>query len=445
MSIAAASDEECVSSLSQVGDRQSRPHAPARAIVAGALGNALEWYDFAAYGFLAAIFARNFFPSDDPFVGLISAFGIFAASFLMRPLGGLVFGHIGDRHGRRRALYLSAALMTVSTVAIGFLPTYAQVGYAAPVLLLLLRLVQGLSIGGEYTMSVVFLAENAHDRRRGLVTSFASCSAGAGTLLGSAVGALTASLMSSEDLIAWGWRVPFLAGIGLGLFIVYLRSAPDEEAAPHEPHGDLPMVRAFREDGLNIARAVALSAMLGAGFYTLFVYLTTYMVEVDHLTERMALQINTVSMVALLVLGPAFAHLSDRVGRKPLMMAGLLGMLLLSWPLFRLLSSGDPFAIMAAQLSFAVIMSAYLGPLPATLVEMFRASARGSAVSISYNISLGLAGGTAPMIAVYLVSREHDDMGPAVYLMALAAISLVGLVGLKERAGHALDVPAGAR
>ncbi len=420
--------------------------ASPRMLLAGVLGNMLEWYDFAAYGFLAAVFATNFFPAGDAFVGLISAFGIFAASFLMRPLGGILFGHIGDRHGRRYALYVSAGLMTLSTVAIGVLPTYATLGAAAPVLLLLLRLAQGLSIGGEYTMSAIFLAENAAPGRRGFLTSFAGFGASGGTLLGSAVAALTASLMSQADLVAWGWRVPFLAGIVLGGFAFVLRRTGREPAAPATsarepsptPRVPLPIVDAFQRDGADMLRAMALSVMLGAGFYLLFVYLTTYMQEVDGLSVRSSLQINTATMVVLLVLCPLCGLLSDRIGRKRLMVGGLISLIVLSWPLFRLLSSGDATGVIVGQLGFAVLMSTYCGPMPAALVEMFRAGARCSAVSFSYNLALGIAGGTAPMVAVYLVTREHDDMGPAVYLIGMAAVSLAAALTLRDRTGQPL-------
>ncbi|MBB3770781.1 MHS family proline/betaine transporter-like MFS transporter [Angulomicrobium tetraedrale] len=434
-----------VSSLDDAGYRDTGPaarRAAPGALLAGALGNALEWYDFAAYGFLAAIFARNFFPASDAFVGLIAAFGIFAASFLMRPIGGVLFGHIGDNYGRRPALFISAAMMTASTVAIGLLPTYATIGALAPVLLLMLRLLQGLSIGGEYTTSAIFLAENAAPGRRGLVASFAGCGASGGTLLGSMVGAVTALMMSTDDLIAWGWRIPFLLGIVLGGFTLYLRNAAIEHGPPRPTRApgakaELPLMAALRSDGADMARAAALNLTLGAGFYMLFVYLTTYMQQVDGLTQRLSLQINTISMIAVLVLAPMFAALSDRVGRKPVIIAGLVGMVLFSWPLFRLLESGAQGALLG-QLGFAVLTACYAGPIPATLVEMFRPGARCTALSLSYNVALGLAGGTAPMVAVYLVNREAFDMGPAVYLIGISLVSLAAALTLKERSGASL-------
>ncbi|WP_018388547.1 MFS transporter [Ancylobacter sp. FA202] len=429
-----------VASYPDTGPADTVPAGP-RALLAGALGNALEWYDFAAYGFLAAIFAKNFFPDSDAFVGLIAAFGIFAASFVMRPVGGIVFGHIGDRHGRRQALFISAATMTASTVAIGLLPTYAAIGAAAPLLLLVLRLLQGLSIGGEYTTSAIFLAENAAVRRRGLIASFAGCGASGGTLLGSMVGAATATLMSTDDLIAWGWRIPFLLGVLLGGFTLYLRGSSQERAAPARPRrpGRLPLVEALRADGREMIRAAVLNLTLGVSFYMLFVYLTTYMQQVDGLTERLSLQINTISMVVVLGLAPVFAALSDRVGRKPVICGGLIGFVLFSWPLFLLLDSGDAFSALAGQLGFAVLMAAYAGPMPCVLVEMFRPATRCTALSLSYNLALGLAGGTAPMVAVYLVNREQFDMGPAAYLIGVAALSLIAALTMKEGRGRALS------
>lgn len=419
------------------GPAQANPISM-RVILAGALGNTLEWYDFAAYGFFATTFAHNFFPTSDAFVGLISAFGIFAASFLMRPLGGIIFGHVGDRYGRRRALLLSVGLMCMSTVAIGLLPTYATLGVFAPCLLLVLRLLQGVSIGGEYTTSAIFLAEVSPVRWRGFFTSFSGMGATGGILLGSAVGAATASVMSQEALVSWGWRVPFLLGIVLGVSTLVLRQGTQESA---EPAGDLreaPLVQAFLTDGANIARSIALNAMLGVGFYLLFVYLTTYMQEVDHLNSSAALRINTLSMIVLVVLFPVFAALSDVVGRKIVMVGSLAALMLATWPLFRMLDGGTPNQVLTAQVLFAALMAAYMGPMPGVLVEMFKARTRCSAMSVGYNIALGLAGGTVPMIAVYLVNRLQDDMGPAIYMIVVAGISLIAALTLTDRARQPL-------
>ncbi|MFK8252441.1 MFS transporter [Ancylobacter terrae] len=411
-------------------------------MTAGALGNMLEWYDFGVYGFFATLFAQNFFPASDPLAGLLAAFGVFAASFLMRPIGGIVFGHVGDRYGRSVALYVSAGMMTLSTVAIGLLPTYATIGEAAPLALLGLRLLQGLSIGGEYSMSAIFLAESAPPRRRGLVTSLAGCGVGGGTLIGSGTAALTASLMSPEDLAAWGWRLPFLAGIVLGGATLVLRRAALAHPAPRKPIDEargLPFVAALREDGRAMLHAMVLNLALGSGFYVLFVYLTTFMQQVDRFTAAEALRVNTLAMLGLLVMLPLFAGLSDIIGRKKVIVGALAGMVMFTWPLFRLINGGDPQQVLLGQLGFAVLTAAYSGSIPATLAEMFRPATRCSALCFAYNLPLGLVGGTAPMVAVYLVDRQHDPMGPAVYLIGIALLSLLAALALKDRTGTALN------
>ena len=195
---------------------RGEPAQVPRMLVAGAIGNVLEWYDFAAYGYFASAFGRNFFPSTDQFVSLISAFGVFAVAFMMRPIGSIIFGHIGDRYGRKRALMVSVTAMALSTFAIGLLPTYAHIGSLAPLLLILLRMIQGISVGGEYTTSIIFLVEQSAPQRRGFIGSWASFSATAGALLGSLVGGVVTRLLDPAEVLAWGWRLPFLPGILLG-------------------------------------------------------------------------------------------------------------------------------------------------------------------------------------------------------------------------------------
>jgi MHS family proline/betaine transporter-like MFS transporter len=372
-------------------------------------------------------------------VSLASAFGVFAAAFLMRPIGGALFGHIGDRFGRKRALLLSAGLMTVATFAIGLLPTYAMIGPAAPFLLLGFRLLQGLSVGGEYATSIVFLVERSDPRRRGLLGSVACIGASCGTLLGSGVGALIAALLDPAELQAWGWRVPFLLGIALGGTAFVLRRVMVDDSLPAAHKGDrLPFAEAFRTEWPAMLRGILLCASFAASFYLVFVYMATYMQQADALPARRALQINTLSMVLMLAAVPCFAALSDRVGRKPVLAASMLGILLLSVPLFLLMGRPDAGSVLLGQCGFALLIAAYSGTVPAALVEMFRTRTRCTALAISYNTAFAILGGTAPMVAVYLVSREHGDLGPAYYLMAVAVISLVGLMTIRDRTGEPL-------
>lgn len=422
------------------GGRASAPGSTVlspRLMAAGTLGNVLEWYDFAVYGFLAGVFAKNFFPESSPVAAMLSVFGVFAASFLMRPLGSALFGHLGDRCGRRVALLVSAGLMSVSTVAVGLLPTFETAGALAPALLLLMRLAQGLSIGGEYMTSAIFLAEQSGVRWRGAVTSLVIVGCNGGMLLGSAVGALVSGLLSAEQLFAWGWRIPFLLGALLGGFALLLRRAVAREPQPQRTP-EPPIVLAFREDWRGILRAILMNFVVGVAFYLVFVYLVTWLQQADHFPRHVALELNTVSMGVVMLACLGSAALSDRIGRRGLVVAGFACLALFSWPLFLLLRAGDPALALLGQLGFALIVSLYGGPIAVMLVEMFPRHTRCTAVGLSWNVGLGIGGGTAPMVSVMLVSLTGNDMAPAFYLIAMGAVAFLAALGLKETRGRPL-------
>src|SRR5262245_61634895 len=270
--------------LAKSDDPMHPRHLPVRLIAAGTVGNIMEWYDFAVYGYFAATIGRHFFPSADPVTSLIAAFGVFAAGFLMRPLGGALFGHIGDRVGRKAALTISVLAMAVPTFLIGVLPGYATFGPAAAVLLVLLRMVQGLSVGGEYTTSIVFLVEGAGRKHRGFAGSWSGFGAVGGILLGSAVGALVTLTLSQDQVNRWGWRLPFLAGLFVGLAGLYVRQHLPEAHKPkgHAP-GRSPVWEALRSHWRTILHIALLNFVNGVGFYVAYVYLVTYMQTVGGL------------------------------------------------------------------------------------------------------------------------------------------------------------------
>jgi len=402
-----------------------------RVIAAGAVGNVLEWYDFAVYGYFAAAIGRVFFPSQDAVAQILAAFGIFAVGFLMRPVGGALIGHIGDRLGRRAALTFSIAAMAVPTFLVGILPGYDTLGVAAPILLTLLRMIQGLSVGGEYTTSVVFMVEHAPAERRGLIGATASCGAVGGILAGSATGALLASLMSPEALESWGWRIPFLAGLVVGLAGLALRRGLHEEAAAKE-HERSPLAEAFREHRSLLLRLAALSVFNSVGFYLMFVYIVSWLQSVDGVAPARALGINTISMVVLLPFMVAMGRLSDRIGRRPVMMAATLLGIVGSWPLFWLMHSADPAFVVLGQLGFVLAVGTFCGCQPTVMVEAVPARVRCTAIALGYNVTLGLFGGLSPLVATWLVERTGNDYSPGFMIMAAAAVSFLALLTFRE-------------
>ena len=310
-----------------------------RVILAGLIGNVMEWYDFALYGYFVGIFSDQFFPSSDPNASLIAAFGAFAAGFLVRPFGGVVLGRIGDRVGRRQALTLSVMAMALATVSMAILPTYQQVGLWAPIALVLLRILQGLSAGGEYTTSIVFLAEHAPANRRGLVTIWGLWGSVLGMLLGSAAGTLLSSNLSAAQMHSWGWRVPFALGLLVALTGLALRRGLHSETPPAT--AARPLQDLARHRGA-VLRVLLLNVASSVAFYTAFVYVITYIQSEAGQSESVALALNTRVMGLLLIFYPIAAWISDRLGRRPLLITGSLFLLLAGLPIFELLHSGNP-------------------------------------------------------------------------------------------------------
>ncbi|NPA52264.1 MAG: MHS family MFS transporter [Aquificae bacterium] len=414
-----------------------------KTISAGAIGNVLEWYDFALYGYLAPIIADLFFPSDNPTISLIKTFGVFAAGFFMRPLGSLIFGHIGDKFGRKQALALSILVMAIATTLIGLLPTYQQIGIWAAVLLTILRLFQGLSVGGEYTTSVSFLVEHAPPNRRGTIGSFGLFGAVLGILLGSAVGAVLTGFLDKEALYSYGWRIAFLVGIPLGILGFYIRRKIEEtpdftQIKQEQSISKFPLIETLKIAPKEFLKNVGLSTLQAVSFYVLFVYLTTYYSKILGIPFSKALAINTVSMIVLVVFIPVMAFLSDLVGRKKVIISSILPVAVFSYPLFLLISSGDISKILFAHICFAFLTSGFMGTVPTVLVEMFPTKIRNTAYSVGYNLSLALFGGTAPLVVTYLIKVTGDILAPAYYLIIASVIALIIAFTLRETAFESL-------
>ena len=413
-------------------------------ILAGAIGNALEWYDFAIYGFLAPILGKLFFPSEDAFASLLSAFGAFAVGYAARPVGGAIFGHLGDRFGRKTALVVSIIAMGAATSAIGVLPDHDQIGTAAALFLVVLRIVQGLSVGGEYSCSIVYMAEHAPPERRGLDSSWPQFGCLIGFLLGSGIGALTSTVLGQEVMDNWGWRVPFVLGAVIAVAGLIFRSRLTELPATRRQGSSagLPIVIALRDYWRSIARLISLILVGGVGFYMIFVYAASYLTEQMHLTTARALDINTISLLFMLVLTAPAAMLSDRIGRKPMLYTVALSAFFVAIPLWWLMHQNSFLLILLGQMGFALIFAVAFAVIPSVMAELLPAEVRCSGASIGYNLCLGLFGGTTPLVATYLVARTADDFAPAYYLMAAALLQLVGLIGMKEMAGKRLSLSA---
>lgn len=403
-----------------------------KVVVAGMIGNALEWYDFALYGYFAVAIGRHFFPHEDAVAQLLSAFGVFALGYLMRPLGGVLVGHIGDRLSRRAALTFSVAAMTIPTFLIGILPGYATLGVLAPVLLTLLRIVQGLAVGGEYPCAMVFMVEHGGEGRRGIMGALAAMGAVVGILCGSGIGAIFGSMMTPETLNDWGWRIPFMLSVAGGL-VGYLLRRHVLELAPPQPAERSPVLETLREHGWLVGRLVALTMYTALPFNLMFIYIVSWLQLADGIPPAQALEINTISMIVLLPVMLAAGWLSDRYGRKPLMLASAALGFVLAVPLFWVML--NPAFALLGQLCIVLIIGPYIGVTPTLLVEVAPARVRCTAVALGYNLCLAVTGGATPLIAAWLVERTATETSPALLIMLGAAITTAALLRTKETAG----------
>ncbi|WP_101951236.1 MFS transporter [Mycobacterium sp. 3519A] len=419
------------------------PQDVRKAVSGASIGNAVEWFDFAIYGFLATFIAANFFPSGNETAALLNTFAIFAAAFFMRPLGGFVFGPLGDRIGRQRVLALVILLMATATLAIGLLPTYATIGVAAPLLLLFLRCLQGFSAGGEYGGGAVYLAEFASDRRRGLTVTFMVWSGVLGFLIGSVTVTLLAALLPAAAMESYGWRIPFLLAGPLGLVGLYIRLRLDDtpqfaELSKAKQVAKSPLKEAVGTAWRPILQVIGLMIIFNIGYYVVFTFLPTYFIKTLHFSKTTAfVSITLASLVALVLILP-LAALSDRIGRRPMLIAGSVAFAVLGYPLFGLLNSGSVAAAIAAHCGLAVIEAVYVSTAVAAGVELFATRVRYSGFSIGYNVCVAAFGGTTPYVVTWLTAETGDAVAPAYYVVVAAIVSLATILTIRETAGRPL-------
>jgi MHS family proline/betaine transporter-like MFS transporter len=413
-----------------------------RIVIGAGIGTAIEYYDFTIYAFLATTIAHVFFPGSDPTAGLLSTFAIFAASFFLRPFGGIVIGHLADRLGRRRALTVSVAGMVAASVLIGFIPSYDAIGVAAPVILVLLRCVQAFSAGGELGTAASYVAEQSPIRRRGYLTGFVNLGTVSGTLLASFTVALTRALASDADFASWGWRIPFLISLPLGIvaLIVRLRmeeSVAFEEVAKENEIKRAPALGVLKARPTAVLTVVALALTSNASYWTVFTYMST-LLQTQHVVDaKTAGWSTTATLVLAAVSMPFWSLLSDRFGRKKIMML-LNGIFVVcSYPLFTLATHSAGVGI-AVQLVLGQITACYLANLLATLAETLPASMRVSGFALGYNIASILAGGSAGYIATWLVANTGNPASPAFFVMTATGLAFVASALMRETANRPL-------
>lgn len=420
---------------------RGRAHEP-KTVIGGTIGNVMEWYDFALYGFFAPVISQLFFPSANELSSLIATFGVFAAGFVMRPLGSIVFGWIGDRLGRAAVLRLSIIMMGTATFLLGVLPTADQVGSWAAVLLVAVRLIQGLSVGGEFSGSVTYIVETSPLHRRGFSGSWANFGSLAGTLVGSGLAALVGTLLPDAMVAAWGWRVPFLLGgvfaAAAYLYIRMLGSVPHMEHHEAQHQEDSPLHEALTQNLRETLLGIVFASGYGVCFYIALVYLPTYAAEQGGIGDQLALQINALALALSMPLIPLAGWLSDHVLRRRTLLLIAFGLMILAgWPLLAI-APGGLAGLLAAQILLALIIALPLGSAPAMFVELFPVADRLTGYSLAYNVGLGVAGGSAPMIATWLLSATGYAPAPGAYLSFAAAVSAVALWFMKDRSREAL-------
>ncbi|WP_020116058.1 glycine betaine/L-proline transporter ProP [Streptomyces canus] len=416
-----------------------------RAVKAAALGNAMEWFDFGVYSYIAVTLGKVFFPSGNPTAQLLSTFGAFAAAFLVRPLGGLVFGPLGDRVGRQKVLAVTMIMMAAGTFAIGLIPSYATIGVGAPLLLLAARLVQGFSTGGEYAGASTFIAEYSPDKKRGFLGSWLEFGTLAGYIAGAGLVTLMTALLSTEDLVSWGWRIPFLIAGPMGVIGLYLRLRLEETPAftaetekAESARRKVPLREMITGQWQALLLCVGLVLVFNVTDYMLLSYMPSYLTSELKYDETHGLLVVLAVMALMMVVQPFAGALSDRIGRRPVIAAGCAGFLLLSVPALLLIRQGSLFAIALGMGALGLLLVCFTAAMPSALPALFPTRVRYGSLSVGFNVSVSLFGGTTPLVVTALIGATGNMMMPAYYMMAAAVVGGVAVWFMTESAGRPL-------
>jgi MHS family proline/betaine transporter-like MFS transporter len=411
-----------------------QPPSMRRMIVAATIGNVLEWFDFVVYGFFAVTIAEVFFPAGSPTVSLLITFGAFGLAYLVRPLGAIVVGGFTDRAGRKAGLLLSIALMMIGTTLMAVTPGYATIGLAAPILLTLSRLLQGFSVGGEFGSAVSFLAEHG-GRRRGFAASWQFATGGMITVLASLFGVTLTTLLSHDQLVDWGWRIPYFFGMLVGPAGLYVRAKVVEtpEFVEAELPPTIPISDLLRRYPLEVLLSLGISIISNSSFYIL-AYIPTYGVKTLHLPQATGFTATLVGGLILAIGCPLFGHWSDKISRPPIMVVTCSLFVLTSYAAFWLMAGWPSLATCIIAVCWLQLLKAgYSGVLPSLLSEQFPVETRAIGVALSFSIAVSIFGGLAPLVATWLIAATGDSLSPSYYLIFTAALSLVALIAIQWR------------
>ncbi len=408
-----------------------------RVVSASFIGNFVEWFDYAVYGYLAVTISHVFFPEADKQTALLLTFGLFAISFFVRPIGGFIWGHIGDRVGRKNALSLSILIMSAATFAIALIPDYSIIGIWAPILLLIIRVVQGFSAAGEYAGASAFLVEYAPAHRRGLYAAVVPASTATGLLLGSLIALLLTVVLTPDQLNSWGWRLPFLLAAPMGLIGRYIRVKLEDTPAflaleKEDEAIKAPVLSLFKEQWRPLLIAVGAVVLNAVGFYVVLSYMPTYLSEVVGLDASLSFLATTVALATYIGFIFLTGMASDKYGRKRVLMTASISFVLLTVPAFMLLGTGNFLAILLVQILLGAMLTLNDGTLPSFLAELFPTKVRYSGFAVSFNLTNALFGGTALFVSTLLINVSGSDLAPGWYLMAAAVVSLIAVSLAKE-------------
>lgn len=398
-------------------------------VAAGIIGNVIEYYDFALIGFLAVMMGKLFFPSADPFLSLLGSFGAFAAGMIMRPVGALVFGHIGDRIGRRFALISSLAMMALPTFLIGFLPTYGQIGITAPILLVLLRMIQGLSVGGEYASSIVYLVEQSSPNRQNLYGSFVSVGAKIGMALGSGLCGALLWYVGEEAMGEWGWRIPFWASIVIAAAGLYLRKNLSDDYQPGEDKS-VPIVAILRHHRREFLEFLTIASAIWVFYYTVFIYLPVWLEGSASLSKAEAGQINTISIVTGVIFIPLMAMVADKIGSIRVMRYAAIALALSVIPLFYGMRIGGYWGALSGTTALVILLCAFQAPIFASTVKVLKYHGyRASFTAVILGSAAGIVGGITPVLMTSITELSANPYAPS---YVIAAASMIGWMILRR-------------